>query len=378
MRTPQYMRQLRLVGRIAPRAGSHVGPRLAATAGAGREVAKLPASIADVARLAKVSISTVSRVVNRSSLVNEKTRVRVESAIRKLGYRPNAFARGLMLRRSEMIGLVLPDLHGEFYSEIIRGANAQAREQGYNLVVAGAHDGSDSQSLLHAFGQRTLLDGLAVMVSEVNDGIAATLGESPVPFVLLDGDLETQPHDSVVIDQQGGAEELTRHLIESSCSKHLVFIGGQRTNVDTQARLAGCRAVLEERKLRLADDDVHFLDYEYESAFRLARAHVTDWAARQCAVFAANDEMAAGVLAAAVVEGVQLPQELCIVGFDDTRIARMTRPPLTTMRVPMSRMGAKAIELLINRIHDGRHAPVKVSLKPELVVRESCGASKPR
>lgn len=334
-----------------------------------------PASISDVARLAKVSISTVSRVVNRSALVNERTRTRVESAILKLGYRPNAFARGLMLRRSEIIGLVLPDLHGEFYSEIIRGANAQARALGYNLVVASAHDGSDSQSLLHAFGQRTLLDGLAVMVAEVNDRIAATLGESRLPFVLLDGDIETQPHDSVIIDQRHGAIELTRHLIERCGIKRVIFIGAHQTNVDTQARLAGCRFVMEQHHLRVPDADVYYLDYQYETAFRLASEHVRSWAGRGHAVFAANDEMAAGVVAAANAAHVAVPGGLAVVGFDDTRVARMTQPPLTTVRVPMSKMGAKSIELLINRIADAKRAPVKVLLQPELIVRESCGAT---
>lgn len=334
----------------------------------------MPASIADVARLAKVSISTVSRVVNRSALVNERTRARVQNAIARLGYRPNAFARGLMLRRSEIIGLVLPDLHGEFYSEIIRGANQQARTMGYNLVVASAHDGSDSESLLHAFGQRTLLDGIAVMVAEVNDGIATTLGDSRLPFVLLDGDIETQPHDSVVIDQRHGATELARHLLTRCGVRRLVFIGGHDTNVDTQARLAGCRSVLGEQGLQIVETDLFFLDYQYESAFKLASEHVRHWAGPQSAVFAANDEMAAGVVAAAHAADLTLPQELAVVGFDDTRVARMTQPPLTTVRVPMSKMGAKAIELLINRISDGVHPPVKVSLEPELIVRESCGA----
>lgn len=336
----------------------------------------MPASISDVAKLAKVSISTVSRVVNRSALVNDRTRVRVENAILKLGYRPNAFARGLMLRRSEIIGLVLPDLHGEFYSEIIRGANTQARAMGYNLVVASAHDGSDSHSLLHAFGQRTLLDGLAVMVSEVSDRVEATLGESRLPFVLLDGDIETQPHDSVIIDQRHGAVELTQHLIDNCHTKRIIFIGGHETNVDTQARLAGCRSVMEGRGLQIADGDVHFLDYQYETAFRFAGEHVRSWAGSGNAVFAANDEMAAGVTAAASVARVAVPDALAVVGFDDTRVARMTQPALTTVRVPMSKMGAKAIELLIQRVADPKRPPIKLLLEPQLIVRDSCGAAR--
>ena len=107
----------------------------------------MPASIEDVAKLANVSISTVSRVINRRELVNEATCQRVEAAIRELHYRPNAFARGLMLRKSGIVGLVLPDLHGEFYSEIIRGANSQAREMGHNLLLSSALPGDDAREL---------------------------------------------------------------------------------------------------------------------------------------------------------------------------------------------------------------------------------------
>src|ERR1700752_2673786 len=126
----------------------------------------MPASIEDVAKLANVSISTVSRVINRRSLVNQETCKRVEAAIRELRYRPNAFARGLMLRKSGIVGLVLPDLHGEFYSEIIRGANVQAREMGHNLLLSSAMRGDDGEGWLSAIGQRALVDGLAMMVSD--------------------------------------------------------------------------------------------------------------------------------------------------------------------------------------------------------------------
>jgi LacI family transcriptional regulator len=335
----------------------------------------MPASIEDVARLANVSISTVSRVINRRELVNEKTRARVESAIRELGYRPNAFARGLMLRRSDIVGLVLPDLHGEFYSEIIRGANQQARTSGYNLVVSSARDGDDSHSLLSAIQQRSLLDGVAVMVSEVTDRVEEILAGFRLPYVMLDGDIGASPHDSVVIDQCWGAVAMTRHLVENCQVRHVIFVGGHETNVDTIARLAGCRQVLAEAGINLDPHNVHFLDYEYETAYRFARDRIAAWAGPGHAVFAANDEMAAGIVAAAAACNVRVPHALAVVGFDDTRVAHMTRPPLTTVRVPMSKMGATAIELLCQRLADPQRPSERIALQPELVVRRSCGAT---
>lgn len=336
----------------------------------------MPAQIEDVARKANVSISTVSRVVNGRAGVNAETRKRVELAIKELSYRPNAFARGLMLRRSEIVGLVLPDLHGEFYSEIIRGANLQARDMGYALVVSSAKDPGDTHSLLQGMHQRTMLDGVAVMVSEITGGTRGLLTDFPIPLVVLDGDVNGAAHDSVVIDQREGVLALMRHVVNVCGARRVFFVGGLKTNVDTLARLDACRQALSELNLELSDGDVYHLDYDYDTAHALARLHVRDWAGAGHCVFAANDEMAWGILDAAGDQGVNVPGQLAVVGFDDTRIARLTRPPLTTVHVPMFKMGAAAVRLLCERLADPLRAPVRVSLHPELVVRESCGARK--
>ncbi|MCP4590865.1 MAG: LacI family transcriptional regulator [bacterium] len=335
----------------------------------------MPPSIDQVARRANVSISTVSRVVNRRNVVSEKTRHRVELAIKELGYQPNAFARGLMLRKSEMVGLVLPDLHGEFYSEIIRGANMQARQLGYSLVIASARDTDDAQSLLHGFHGRSIMDGLAIMVSEVTGGIQEVLGTFRLPFVVLDDDIDGADHDSVTIDQLGGARAMMRHLVETCRVSRVFFLGGLETNVDTIARLKAYRQVLGEHQVPFSASDIYHLDYRYETAWEFARQHVSEWVGERHCVFAANDEMASGVVDAAAAAGVKVPEDLAVVGFDDTRVARMTRPPLTTVRVPMAQMGAKAIELLCSRLADPAQPADQVSLQPELIVRESCGAN---
>src|SRR3954463_10801216 len=163
---------------------------------------RMPASIEDVAKLANVSISTVSRVINRRSLGNEATCKRVEAAILELHYRPNAVARGLMLRKSGIVGLVLPDLHGEFYSEIIHGANMQARALGQNLLLSSALPGDDAESWLSGIGQHSLVDGLALMISDtMTAGIGPSLAQLNVPIVVLDDEIDGVQHDAVIIDQ---------------------------------------------------------------------------------------------------------------------------------------------------------------------------------
>lgn len=335
----------------------------------------MPASIEDVAKLANVSISTVSRVINRRELVNKETCERVEAAIRKLQYRPNAFARGLMLRKSGIVGLVLPDLHGEFYSEVIRGANSQAREMGRNLLVSSALPGEDAETWLSAFGQRGLVDGLAVMVSDrVATGVGATLAGLKLPIVVLDDEIEGVEHDAVIIDQRQGALVMMQHLVNSRGAKQIIFVGGRETNIDTQARFSAYRDTLKSSGLNYDHANVHFLDFTYDSAYKLALESAKRWAGPHHFVFAANDEMAAGIVAGATAQNIAVPRDLGVVGFDDTRIANMTNPRLTTVRVPMSRMGANAVELLCQRIDDPEKPPARVSLEAELVVRESCGS----
>jgi LacI family transcriptional regulator len=335
----------------------------------------MPVSIQDVADKANVSISTVSRVLNRRNIVNEKTRKRVESAINELGYSPNVFARGLMLRRSNILGLVLPDLHGEFYSEIIRGANFRARDLGYKLMVSSGLAQDDGNELVTAVGDHGLVDGLAVMISEINARTRAALEKVKIPLVLLDGDVDGVKHDSVIIDQRMGVVAMLRHLIDEREARRIVFVGGLVTNIDTIERLEAFRETMADANLPVAAGDVVHLDYEYDTAYDLGMKRVREWARRRSAVFAANDEMAAGIIDAALAMGVSVPGDLAVVGFDDTRIAAMTRPRLTTVRVPMSAMGAAAVDLLCQRLDNPKRPSTKLVLESELVIRESCGAT---
>ncbi|MCA9185449.1 MAG: LacI family DNA-binding transcriptional regulator [Pirellulaceae bacterium] len=330
-------------------------------------------SIEDVARLANVSISTVSRVINGRDVVNEKTRERVRSAIKELGYQPNVFARGLMLRKSHLLGMVLPDLHGEFYSEVIRGANAKAREHGYHLMVSSFVMGDDGNAVLNKVGVGGLLDGVAVMVTDLHARSTETLSHLAGPIVVMDGQGEDDSHDTIQIDQMQGARAMMDHLLAATNIRRIVFVGGGVTNIDTIQRLAAYREALARAGRPVVDDDIYHLDYEYTTAFDFGLDHATSWAEANTCVFAANDEMAAGIVHAATAKGLSVPADLRIVGFDDTRISRLTRPPLTTVRVPMAQMGETAVELLCQRLADPDRPPQHVVLPAEIVVRQSCG-----
>jgi LacI family transcriptional regulator len=155
------------------------------------------------------------------------------------------------------------------------------------------------------------------MISEVNTRIRDTLRKIKIPLVIIDGDVDGAKHDSVVIDQRTGTVALLRHLIEDCGARRVIFLGGRATNIDTMERLHAYQEVTAEFGLPVSADDVHHLDYEYDTAYELGVRRVRQWAHRGIAVFAANDEMAAGIIDAALAAGLSVPDDLAVVGFDD-------------------------------------------------------------
>ncbi|MEM8678366.1 MAG: LacI family DNA-binding transcriptional regulator [Planctomycetota bacterium] len=339
----------------------------------------MPVSIADVAQKAKVSISTVSRVVNGRNIVNVKTRERVEQAIVELGYRPNLFARGLMLNKSNILALLLPDLHGDFYSEVIRGANLRARELGYHLLVSSV-DPKEVHAMenLVATARHAMADGVAMLVSDRAITNQNALDQIDFPLVILDGESKGGSHDAVIIDHREGTVALMRHLVGCPEVQRIIFVGGPETNIDSSERFEAYKQVMQEAGLRVSRRDVFHLDFQFESAHALGLDRMRDWIGPRNCVFAGNDEMAAGLVHAALSLGVAIPEDLRVVGFDDARIAQLIKPQLTTVRVPMASMGAAAIELLTKRLEEPHRPRTKITLQAELVVRESCGLSRVR
>lgn len=328
-------------------------------------------SIADVASRANVSITTVSRVINGRKLVNAETRKRVEAAIAELGYRPNAFARGLMLKKSNILELVLPDMHGEFYSELIRGANTQSRESGYHLLVSSVATDTDSDVLLPNLGGQTIADGFAIMVSELDAPTRRFLAQTCLPVVVIEDDAANADHDTVAVDQRCGALALMRYVVSRNIDR-VIFVGAGKTNIDSNQRYEAYRDVMAEADLSVNSDDVYHLDFCFESAYTLACKRLDEWRGATTCVFAANDEMAAGVIHAAQANGLSLPGDLKVVGFDDTRMAQFLQPALTTVHVPIYDMGATAIQLLIDRLANPERPQSRITLQSRLVVRDSC------
>ena len=328
-------------------------------------------TIKDVAKAANLSVASVSRALNGSSSVTEQTRKLVLDTARALRYIPHSGARSLSTSRTNTVGVVLPDLYGEFFSELIRGIDLAARRRGLHLLVSSSHgDADEAGAALRAMSGR--VDGLIVMSPHVDAGFLAANLPATLPVVLLNTH-DTGEHSSLTVDNYGGAAAMVQHLVEIG-HRRICMLSGPANNFESEERLRGFRETLG--RLGLREAAVLRGDFTEESGYRagkqlLALKRLPD------AVFAANDMMAIGCLFALGEAGLQVPRDLALVGFDDIPTARFVAPPLTTVRVRMTDMGSRALESLAFQIEnpEGTKHSVQV-LQTELVVRRSCGSPK--
>jgi LacI family transcriptional regulator len=330
-------------------------------------------TIRDVAREAGVSVATVSRVLNNSGPVHELTRDRVRQIARLLRYSPSPAARTLITSTTQTIGVLLPNLYGEFFSEVIRGIDQAAQRSGFHLLVSSSHaDRSELETALRAMRGR--VDGLIVMIPDIDAEALLENLPARLPIVLVSAVLESHPFPSLTIDNYEGAYRLTRHLIERGHSA-VAMIKGSERNQEAGERLRGYRAALRDAELP-HDPKLEIAGDFTEAAGDRAVAEILALEPRPSAIFAANDAMAIGALSVLREAGVRVPEEMAVAGFDDIPIARYISPPLTTVRVGISALGERATQKLLRGISEAGsgQTPTSEVLRPELVIRRSCGA----
>ncbi len=327
----------------------------------------------DVAREAGVSIATVSRVFNNIGPVDEETRKHVRQVARQFKYIPNALGRSLSTKRTDAIGLLLPDLFGEFFSEVLRGGDQTAQQSRYHLVVSSSHNSKEEiQAALTMMRGR--VDGLVVMSPHID---AETLNENlphTLPVVLLNCYVETNRHDSLNIDNFSGAYQMTRHLLLHG-HKRIALIKGIEKNFDAVERLRGYRHAIQEGG---GEQDTRFEingNFTEASGYEAAN-HLLSIIPRPTAIFACNDSMAIGALSALRDHGVRVPEEIALAGFDDVPIASYLTPTLTSVHVGIHNLGVRAIETVLHAVKNkNAHHKQQVLLETKLSLRESCGCS---
>ena len=336
---------------------------------------RVSVTIKDVARMANVSVASVSRALNGHGGVTAETQQRIREVAARLRYVPHSAARSLITRRTHTIGALLPDLHGAFFSELIRGIDLAARARGLHLLVSSSHgDAEEAATALRAMQGR--VDGLLVMSPHADEAFIEQNMPTPTPAVLINTHVPGHRHAVVDIDDRGGARAMVQHLLDHG-RRRIVFIAGPEANNDVRERENGYREALEANGLG-ANQLIINGDFSEESGFRAAQA-ILGMNPRPDAIFAANDMMAIGCLSALAEAGVNVPGDIAVGGFDDIPMARYVSPPLSTVRVRIAELGETAMERLAQMIESGEDmvVPPRHVAGTELVVRASCGGSAP-
>jgi LacI family transcriptional regulator len=327
-------------------------------------------TIKDVAREAGVSVATVSRVWNEAAFVSPGTRKRVAEVATRLGYSPHGAARSLITRTTHALGVLLPDLYGEFFSEIIRGIDHTAQAAGYHILVSSSHDSKDEiDAALRSMRGR--VDGMIIMSPDIEAQRTLHALQGSFPVVLLNGGVEADAFDAITIENHEGAREMVRHLIAHG-HKRIAMIGGPQRNYDAAERLRGYQTALTESAIALDASVVVQGDFSELSGHRAVK-QLLDLGSRPTAIFAANDSMAIGALSALHESGLRVPQQMAVAGFDDIPLARYMNPPLSTVHVDISLLGERAAGLLLSSLLEGQRPPQQLQLSTTLVIRSSCG-----
>ena len=315
--------------------------------------------------------------MNGHGSVSPEVRRRVDEAARRLRYIPHSGARSLITRRTQTLGVVLPDLHGEFFSELIRGIDQRARADRMHVLVSSSHGDAD-EAVAAIRTMRGRVDGLLVMSPHLDAGVLREHLPASVPVVLMNTPAHAQDAsacDAIAIDNYAGARAMVEHLASRGC-RRIALIGGPALNYDAQERLRGYRDALA-ACLPGAAEIVVEGDFSEQSGYR-AGQYLIGQSPRPDAIFAANDMMAIGCLFALNEAGIDVPGAVALAGFDDIPIARFVTPPLTTVRVRIADLGQQAADALLRALRaEAAHEPTTLTLPVELVARESSNRKAP-
>lgn len=330
------------------------------------------ATIKDVARLAKVSVTTVSHVVNKTRFVSLESSHAVEEAIRSVGYVPSAVARSLQSKTTRTLGMLIPNSSNPYFAEIVHSVEKYCFGAGYNLILCNTNDEPHRQSVyLQVLAERRI-DGLIVVSTGEDDSLAAQLQGLTIPTVLVDRKLNELKCDLVETAHLQGGLIATQHLIDLG-HKRIACIGGPRGLDASEQRIQGWRQALQTAGLIVVSSDllVHG-NFTSQGGYN-AMLEILQLTPQPSAIFVCNDLMAIGALSAAHECHLRVPTDLSIVGFDDIELTSFTSPPLTTIAQPKHRIGVLAVDMLLERIKGGRTQPRTALLQPELRVRNSSG-----
>ncbi len=327
-------------------------------------------TIRDVAELAGVHPSTVSRVINDDSRISEKTKNKVLLIIKKLGYTPNAIARGLKTKRTYTLGMLIPDITNPFFAEIARGVEDAANKNNFNVILCNTDDKLKKERIYLEILKGKRVDGLILGTAHIRDKSILELEKKKFPYILVSRNIEGLDKNCIIVDDVVGGIMVTEYLIKLG-HRRIAHITGPLKTRSALNRLKGYKLTLKKYEIEYRDELVGEGDFRIKGGYQVMK-RLLKIAEPPTAIFAANDLLALGAIQAIQKKKYHIPEDFCIIGFDDIRLASFVYPPLTTIRQPMLEMGALAVKMLLKIIEEGEFNQKKEVLEPKLIIRESC------
>lgn len=322
------------------------------------------ATIRDVAKMANVSVATVSRVLNKSSHVSEKTKRKVENAIKTLNYRPNEVARSLFKGKSKMISLFVPDITNPFFPELARAVEDIANEYGYTFILCNTDNDNDKEvAYLNALLQKSI-DGILIVSNTIQTEQVKGID---VPIISLDRKIDSNII-SITANNRKGAQQAVRYLKKIGCKQIAHLAGPQHISSAKDRKLGYIDEVSDESWF--SKELIYTSNYTMEDAYKQAKTMLTTHPDID-GIFVSNDLMAVGVLKAAHFLEINVPKDLSVIGFDGIKLGKTTSPSLTTVKQPIYEIGQKAAKSLIQKINDPEAELASEVLDVQLIVRES-------
>ncbi|MGF1760292.1 HTH-type transcriptional repressor PurR [Photobacterium sagamiensis] len=328
------------------------------------------ATIKDVARMAGVSTTTVSHVINKTRFVAEATQKKVLAAVDELNYAPSAVARSLKCNTTRTIGMLVTKSTNPFFAEVIHGVEEYCYKDGYTLILCNTEGNlSKQRDYLRMLAEKRV-DGLLVMCSDIDQELLDLLErKSDLPMVIMDWGPESPHTDKIQDNAEFGGYIATKHFIEHGHAK-IGCLSGHVEKVTCRERLKGFKKAMAEANLVVNDDWILEGDFECESAVAAANQYIA-MDERPTAIFCFNDIMAMALISTFEQAGIRVPGDISIIGYDNIELAPYFSPPLTTIHQPKRRLGKTAVEILMERVKDKDHARRVFEMAPELVIRKS-------
>ncbi|MGD6967839.1 LacI family transcriptional regulator [Rossellomorea vietnamensis] len=324
------------------------------------------ATIKDVAKLAGVAVSTVSYALNNSEKISLKTKQKVEAAAKALNYQKNGIASDLKRDKTNTIALILSDLSGPYYSELIKGVQDVASSNGYDLIACSSVGGSQSTAV--KFLKEKRVDGAIILAHNISDDITLESARECFPLIVLDRNVTSENIYQVEVDNEHGGFIATEHLIQRG-SKEVAFVSGPANSFDNNRRFEGYMRALKHYGIGYHSKWKISGDFTREGGYRATQLLIAQQNLPQ-SIFYANDEMAIGGLKALQEHNIKVPADISIIGFDDIQISEYVSPPLTTITQPKYEVGALAVHLIF-QVLAGEKVNHHYTLPTKLVVRNS-------